>query len=195
MTRPASLKYTTVEVWVTPDMAPVWVNSMAGNGATDDNRPPLSRIRAGSMRDPTLRTSMVPSALHANRVTTRWPNELLGRTVGRPSSITGSLNESLVLDNGVPFLDGQRSGAGRFRIHGTGSRPWESGAGPPSQFAPAMKSAALAPITMLGAWVCPRMMVGITDASATRSPCTPRTSSRGVTTLAGSVPIRQVPTG
>ena len=69
------------------------------------------------------------------------------------------------------------------------------GAEPPSQFAPAMRSAALAPITMLGAWVCPRMMVGITDASATRSLCTPRTSSRGVTTLAGSVPIRQVPTG
>src|ERR1700742_2558361 len=62
-------------------------------------------------------------------------------------------------------------------------------------FASAMRSAALAPITMLGAWVCPRMMVGITDASATRSPCTPRTSSRDVTTLAGSVPIRQVPTG
>src|SRR5262249_51181399 len=62
-------------------------------------------------------------------------------------------------------------------------------------FASAMRSAALAPITMRGAGVCPRMMVGITDASATRSPCTPRTSSRGVTTLAGSVPIRQVPTG
>ena len=46
-----------------------------------------------------------------------------------------------------------------------------------------------------GAWVCPRMMVGITDASVIRSPCTPRTSSRGVTTLDGSVPIRHVPTG
>src|ERR1700751_3206389 len=112
MTRSASLKYTTVEVWVTPDLAPVWVNSMAGNGATDDNRPPLSRIRAGSMRDPTVRTSMVPSALHANCVTTRWPNELLGRTVG-PSSITGSLNESLVSDNGAPIL--RWSAVGRRR--------------------------------------------------------------------------------
>jgi hypothetical protein len=57
MTRSASVKYTTVEVRVTPDLAPVWVNSMAGNGATNDNRPPVSRIRAGSMRDPTLRTT------------------------------------------------------------------------------------------------------------------------------------------
>jgi hypothetical protein len=44
MTRSASVKYTTVEVRVTPDLAPVWVNSVAGNGATDDNRPPVSRM-------------------------------------------------------------------------------------------------------------------------------------------------------
>jgi hypothetical protein len=59
----------------------------------------------------------------------------------------------------------------------------------------ATRSAALAPIRMLGALVWPRMMVGITEASATRSPRTPRTSSSGVTTLAGSWPIRHVPTG
>jgi hypothetical protein len=44
MTRSASVKYTTVEVRVTPDLAPIWVNSVAGNGAIDDNRPPVSRM-------------------------------------------------------------------------------------------------------------------------------------------------------
>ena len=39
------------------------------------------------------------------------------------------------------------------------------------------------------------MIVGITDASATRSPSTPRTRSSGSTTLASSLPIRHVPTG
>ena len=34
-----------------------------------------------------------------------------------------------------------------------------------------IRSAAFSPISTLGAWVCPRMMVGITDASATRRPC------------------------
>jgi len=47
----------------------------------------------------------------------------------------------------------------------------------------------------LGAWVCPRMIVGITEASATRNPRTPRTRNCGSTTLASSRPIRQVPTG
>src|SRR6476620_2611827 len=78
----ASVKYTTVEVRETPDLAPLWVNSMAGNGATDESRPPVSRISVGSTRDPTLRTTMMPNALRATRVTTRWPNELLGRTAG-----------------------------------------------------------------------------------------------------------------
>ena len=76
----ASVKHTTVEVRETPDLAPLWVNSMAGNGATDESRPPVSRISVGSTRDPTLRTTMMPNALRATRVTTRWPNELLGRT-------------------------------------------------------------------------------------------------------------------
>jgi hypothetical protein len=58
-----------------------------------------------------------------------------------------------------------------------------------------IKSAAFSPISTLGAWVWPRMIVGITDASATRSPSTPRTRSSGSTTLASSLPIRHVPTG
>ena len=58
-----------------------------------------------------------------------------------------------------------------------------------------IRSAAFSPISTLGAWVCPRMIVGITDASATRSPSTPRTRNCGSTTLASSPPIRQVPTG
>jgi hypothetical protein len=58
-----------------------------------------------------------------------------------------------------------------------------------------IRSAAFSPISTLGACVCPRMIDGITDASATRSPSTPRTRSCGSTTLASSRPIRQVPTG
>ena len=60
---------------------------------------------------------------------------------------------------------------------------------------PRIRSAAFSPISTDGAWVCPRMMLGITDASATRRPSTPRTRSCGSTTLASSLPIRQVPTG
>jgi hypothetical protein len=37
----------------------------------------------------------------------------------------------------------------------------------------AMRSAALAPMSTPGAWVCPRVMVGMTEASAMRSPRTP----------------------
>lgn len=58
-----------------------------------------------------------------------------------------------------------------------------------------IRSATFSPISTLGACVCPRMMAGITDASATRSPLTPRTRSCGSTTLASSRPIRHVPTG
>ena len=36
---------------------------------------------------------------------------------------------------------------------------------------------------------------GITDASTTRRPCTPRTQKSGATTLSSSTPMRQVPTG
>ena len=57
------------------------------------------------------------------------------------------------------------------------------------------RSAAFSPISTDGAWVWPRMIVGITDASATRNPATPRTRSAGSTTLASSAPIRHVPTG
>ena len=57
------------------------------------------------------------------------------------------------------------------------------------------RSAAFSPMTIDTAWVCPRMMSGITDASATRRPCTPRTRNSSSTTEAASVPIRAVPTG
>ena len=58
-----------------------------------------------------------------------------------------------------------------------------------------IRSATFSPISTLGAWVWPRISVGITDASATRSPRTPRTRSCGSTTLASSLPILAVPTG
>ena len=46
-----------------------------------------------------------------------------------------------------------------------------------------------------GALVLPRGTIGITDASATRSPSMPRTRSSGSTTDCSPLPIAQVPTG
>ena len=60
---------------------------------------------------------------------------------------------------------------------------------------PRIRSAAISPISTDGAWVWPRTVLGITEASATRSPSIPRTRSCGSTTLASSLPIRQVPSG
>ena len=48
---------------------------------------------------------------------------------------------------------------------------------------------------IVGALVFPRGTTGITLASATRSPSTPRTRSSGSTTACSPVPIAHVPTG
>lgn len=68
-------------------------------------------------------------------------------------------------------------------------------AGGTTVYARVRKSAAWAPMNILGAWVCPRTSTGIIEASATRRPRTPRTRSCGSTTLFSSEPIRQVPAG
>lgn len=61
---------------------------------------------------------------------------------------------------------------------------------------PRIISEAFCPIIMLGALVLPPISFGMTEASATRSPSTPRTFSvEGSTTAISSVPILQVPTG
>ena len=86
-----------------------------------------------------------------------------------------------------PGSAGQRGS----QVHAIGARPRHLAQSTPER----IRSAAFSPISTLGAWVCPRMIVGITDASATRSPSTPRTRNCGSTTLASSPPIRQVPTG
>jgi DNA-binding MarR family transcriptional regulator len=57
------------------------------------------------------------------------------------------------------------------------------------------RSAARSPIIIDAAFVLPPTMFGMIDASATRSPATPRTRSVGSTTARSSVPIRHVPTG
>ena len=72
-TRLASVKHTTGVVWVTQVPAPVWLSRSAGNGVTDDSRRPVSRIIVGSICGPTLRIILMPSAVLAIRVTTRWP--------------------------------------------------------------------------------------------------------------------------
>ena len=56
-------------------------------------------------------------------------------------------------------------------------------------------SAARAPIMIEGALVLPETNRGMIEASATHSPSTARAFSLGSTTLAASLPIRQVPTG
>ena len=56
-------------------------------------------------------------------------------------------------------------------------------------------SAPFSPIMMVGTLVLPVVSVGITEASITRKPAMPRSLKRLSTTLAGSSPIRQVPTG
>jgi hypothetical protein len=60
---------------------------------------------------------------------------------------------------------------------------------------PSMKSAAFSPIMMTGECVCPRVIVGMTDASATRRPSRPRTRKVGSTHGHEIGAILQVPTG
>src|SRR5262245_723590 len=56
-------------------------------------------------------------------------------------------------------------------------------------------SAAFSPIMIEGALVLPEVSVGMIEASATRSPVTPRTCKWSSTTAIASKPILQVPTG
>ncbi len=58
----------------------------------------------------------------------------------------------------------------------------------------AIRRAACSPIIIAGAFVLPPVMLGMIEASATRSPSMPRTRRSGSTTARSSVPIRQVPT-
>jgi len=62
---------------------------------------------------------------------------------------------------------------------------------------PAIRSAARSAMAIVGALVLPRGTTGITDASTTRRPVTPRTFSSGSTTLFHRdwLPMAQVPTG
>ncbi len=58
---------------------------------------------------------------------------------------------------------------------------------------PRIAAAAHSAIRIVGVWMLPEIMIGITEASATCRPSMPRTCNRcGSTTARSSVPIRQV---
>ena len=64
---------------------------------------------------------------------------------------------------------------------------------PGLQSQPAIAAAARSAIRIVGVWMLPEIMIGITEASATCNPSGPRTLKLpGSTTAIGSVPIRQV---
>ena len=63
------------------------------------------------------------------------------------------------------------------------------------QAPPVIIAAAFSAIIMVGALVLPATSLGITEASTTRRPSTPRTRNCGSTTEASSRPIRQLPAG
>ena len=58
-----------------------------------------------------------------------------------------------------------------------------------------MRSPAFSAIIKVAALVLPETRSGITEASTTRRPSTPRTRNAGSTTAPASSPMRQVPTG
>src|SRR5439155_13251052 len=73
----------------------------------------------------------------------------------------------------------------------TTTRPADTGEGAVAR----TRSAARSPMIIAAVFVFAETIDGITDASATRRPRTPRTRSDGSTTASGPTPMRHVPTG
>ena len=73
--------------------------------------------------------------------------------------------------------------------------PGTGGAGLAARASSRIMAAAFSAIMSVGALVLPEVIVGITEASATRRPRRPRRRRRGSTTAPASAPKRQVATG
>lgn len=79
--------------------------------------------------------------------------------------------------------------------HGIGRKLREGSGDGRVQCADFRRSAAFSAIMMVGALVLPPIKRGITEASTTRRPATPRSRNSASTTAPSSAPMRQVPTG
>src|SRR5882724_10498296 len=112
------------------------------------------------------------------------------RTRPGPASLSSSSNAARDPRGG---LCGRERGAGGFR--GTAAELMEG----PTGYRESCKiiAAPFSAIIAVGVLVLPEVMVGITDASTTRSPASPRKRKRSSTTAMGSLasPIFAVPTG
>src|SRR6266540_945963 len=137
-------------------------------------------------------TPVVPDALPPGRglpgPIDRGPHPLLRVDGEGPDDLSGARVVYLEPARRVVDLLGRHRTVSLVEVVASG---WAAG----GRLRPSRRSAAFSPIMTEGALVLPRVMRGITDASATRRPEIPRTRSSGSTTDWSLAPMAQVPTG